>query len=212
MATGSVRRFGSITCLDPIEASERRTDRPLLRRPVRVRPRRLAGGRGVQAACDLPRSGVRQPVPLPPPGRNRRDPFAAASTVMSAGHCAGGHRPVRWPLCGQQVSTTRAASPVGVRTRAARRPSATAALRRRCPPWCPAAGRVDRWADTPTLTVPAGRTCEAVGVRPPRPPRRWGRTAADTPGRSRRCRPGWLSGFQTPADSLPHPAMACVGT
>jgi hypothetical protein len=91
------------------------------------------------------------------------------------------------------VSATRAASPVGVRTRALQRPSATAALRRRCPLWCPAAGRVDRWADTPTMTVPARRTCGAVGVRPGWPPRRRDRTAdtaADTPGRFRRCRPG----------------------
>ena len=57
-------------------------------------------------------------------------------------------------------------------TRAAQRPSAMAALGRRCPPWCPAAGRVDRWVDTPTRMVPAGRTFGAVGVHPP-PPRRW---------------------------------------
>jgi hypothetical protein len=41
------------------------------------------------------------------------------------------------------------------------------------------AGRVDRWTDTPTVTVPAGRTCDAVAVRSPRPPRCWGRTAAE---------------------------------
>jgi hypothetical protein len=98
---------------------------------------------------------------------------------MSADRCAAGHRPVRWPRYGQQVSATRAASPVGVRTRAAQRPSAMAALRRTRPPWCPAAGRVDRWADTPTMTVPARRMWGAVGVRPPRPPRRWGRTATE---------------------------------
>ena len=48
------------------------------------------------------------------------------------------------------------------------------------PPWCPAAGRVDRWTDTPMVMVPARRTCGAVGVRPPWSPRRWwGRTPAE---------------------------------
>jgi hypothetical protein len=60
------------------------------------------------------------------------------------------------------------------------------------------AGRVDRWADTPTVTVPAGRTCDAVGVRPPWPPRCWGSDSGGTcdehSGRFRRCRPWWLSG------------------
>jgi hypothetical protein len=45
----------------------------------------------VEAGCYLLRSGVRQPVPLPPPGRNRYGPSVAASTVMSAGRSAGGH-------------------------------------------------------------------------------------------------------------------------
>jgi hypothetical protein len=82
------------------------------------------------ATCWCPGSGVRQPVPLPPPGRNRCGPSAAASTVTSAGRCAGGHRPVRRPRCGQRVSDTPAASPSGVRIRAAQRPSAMAALGR----------------------------------------------------------------------------------
>jgi hypothetical protein len=148
------------------------------------------------ATCWCPGSGVRQPVPLPPPGRNRCGPSAAASTVTSAGRCAGGHRPVRRPRCGQRVSDTPAASPSGVRIRAAQRPSAMAALGRTRRRGVQQPGRVDRWADTPTRTVPARQTCGAVSVRPAWPPRRWG-------GRRRNLR-------RTPRTVPPLPSVVAV--
>jgi hypothetical protein len=152
--------------------TDRRIDRPLLPVSCPVCGYVVLRADGVsRQGCDLRWSGVRQPVPVPPPGRNRCDPSAATSTVMSVGRCAGGHRPVHWPLCGQPVSATHAAAPVGVRTRAAQRPSATAALRPRCPPWCPAVGRVDRWADTDEdgsgrSDVRCGRCPPAVATSP----------------------------------------------
>jgi len=86
--------------------------------------------------------------------------------------------PVRRSFC-RRIPTGRAALwTAGVRhpcrdagrcpDRAARRPSATAALRRRCPPRCPPAGRLTG-ERTQTMTVPAPRTADAVGVRPPWP-------------------------------------------
>jgi hypothetical protein len=71
---------------------------------------------------------------------------------------------VRWSLCrwtrpvGRPPLRTadvrhRCRITVGRPTHAAQRPSAMAALARTRAPWCPAAGRVDRWADTPTSIV-----------------------------------------------------------
>jgi hypothetical protein len=87
-------------------------------------------------------------------------------------------------------------------TRAAHQPSAMAALGRT---------RVRRGVQQPGEWT-GGRThrrgwfqlggVRAVGVRPPRPPRGWGRTAAEpaavTSDRFRRCRPWLLPGFRTP--------------
>ena len=61
----------------------------------------------------------------------------------------------------------------------------------------------------PTRTVPARRTCRAVGVRPPWPPRRWvgwRRNLRRTPWTVPRL-PSWVAvrGIWTPADGRPHP-------
>jgi hypothetical protein len=123
------------------------------RRPVLCAATSSCGRTGVQGGCHLLGSGVRQPVPLrrlggtaaallPQPRRACPLLVVPVDTDRSAG------RP-----CGQRMSDTGAASPSGVRIRAAQRPSAMAALARTRSPWCPAAGRVDRWADTPTSIV-----------------------------------------------------------
>jgi hypothetical protein len=157
--------------------SDRRIDRPPLLASCPVGGHVALRADGVSGQGATYCGQVSGTGSIAPPGRNRCGASAAASTVLSAGRSAGGYRPVR-PRCGQRVSATRAAMPVGIRTRAARRPSATAALRRRCPPRCPPAGRLTG-KRTQTMTVPAPRTSGAVGVRPPWPPRRWGRTAAE---------------------------------
>jgi hypothetical protein len=135
--------------------------------------------------------------------------------VRCAGRCAGGHRPVRRPRCGQRVSDTPAASPVGRPN-----PCRTTAICNGCAgadasPWCPAAGRVDRWADTPTRTVPARQTCGAVSVRPAWPPHRWGRTAAepaaDTSDRSAAAVRGCCPRFRTPRTARRSPSWPASG-
>jgi hypothetical protein len=182
-----------------------------LRRPVLYAATSSCGRTGCPGMCDLLRSAVRQPLPLLPPGRNHRDPSAAAPTVMSAGRCAGD----RDRSAGRSADS-RCPRPVPHR-RSVSEPLAhnghmqwlRCGVRRGVRP----AGRVDRWADTPTVTVPAGRTCDAVGVRPPWPPRCWGRTAAepatDTPDGSAAAVRGGCPGFRAPADTA-YPAMACV--
>jgi hypothetical protein len=197
--------------------SGQRIDRPLLPASCPMCGHVVLRADGVSregATCWCPGSGVRQPVPLPPPGRNRCGPSAAASTVTSAGRCAGGHRPVRRPRCGQRVSDTPAASPSGVRIRAAQRPSAMAALgrtRRRGvqQPGEWTGGRTPR----PGRFRPGRRAVRSV-FRPAWPPRRWGRTAAepaaDTSDRSAAAVRGLLSKIPDTADSAPQPAMACL--
>jgi hypothetical protein len=196
--------------------SHQRIDRPLLPASCPMCGHVVLRADGVSregATCWCPGSGVRQPVPLPPPGRNRCGPSAAASTVTSAGRCAGGHRPVRRPRCGQRVSDTPAASPSGVRIRAAQRPSAMAALgrtRRRGvqQPGEWTGGRTPR----PGRFRPGSRAVRSVSARR-------GHLAAGADGGGtcgghlgpfRRCRPWLLSKIPDTADSAPQPVMACL--
>jgi hypothetical protein len=198
--------------------SDRRIDRPLLPASCPMCGHVVLRADGVSregATCWCPGSGVRQPVPLPPPGRNRCGPSAAASTVTSAGRCAGGHRPVRRPRCGQRVSDTPAASPSGVRIRAAQRPSAMAALgrtRRRGvqQPGEWTGGRTPR----PGRFRPGRRAVRSV-FRPAWPPRRWGRTAAepaaDTSDRSAAAVRGCCPRFRTPRTARRSPSWPASG-
>jgi hypothetical protein len=133
--------------------SDRRIDRPLLPASCPVCGHVVLRADGCPGR--VPPAGVRCPATgaITPPGRNRCGPSAAASTGMSAARCAGGHRPVGRPPLRTADVRHRCRITVGRPTRAAQRPSAMAALARTRTPWCPAAGRVDRWADTPTSIV-----------------------------------------------------------
>jgi hypothetical protein len=193
------------------------------RRPVLCAATSSCGRTGCPGGCDLLGSGVRQPVPLPPAGRT-----AAALLPQPRRSC---------PLVVVPVDTDRAAGRAadsGYPTHVPHRRSGVRPMPHRrsgvrpvphnaiCNGWAgadasavvsssrasgPVGGHTDEdgsgWADV-----------RAVGVRPPRPPRRWGRKAAepaaDTSHRSAAAVRGCCPGFRTPRDSAPHPAMACV--
>jgi hypothetical protein len=130
-------------------------------RPVLCTATSPCGRTGVRAGCDLVRSGVRQPVPMAAalggtaaallPQPRRSCPLVG---------CASGHRPA-----GGRAADSGCLRPVPHRRSVSEpMPHDGHPQRRRCGRgvrrWCPAAGRVDRCAETPTMTVPARRTCE----------------------------------------------------
>jgi hypothetical protein len=179
--------------------NDQRIDRPLLAASCPVCGHVVLWADGVSRQdAALLRSGVRQPVPLPPPGRNRCGPSAAASTVMPLVVLpADATGPL--PCCGQQVSSTRTASPVGVRTPCRttaicngcaaadasrygiRRPGGLTGRRRHIGLTAPAGRRVVR-----SMSARRGRLAAGVGRR---------RNLRQGPGRFRRCRPGGCPGF-----------------